>query len=68
VTNEELIELYSNLGVDILDLEADGWNGCETCPRKALVKSPKFECDFSECLENFVNQGFDVNLRKLEII
>jgi hypothetical protein len=66
MTNEEIVDLYERLGVDALDLDENGWNGCTMCPRRCQVISPKHECDFSDCLENFVESGYDINLRKLE--
>jgi hypothetical protein len=68
MTNDEIVRLYHKLGVDIFDLDTDGWKGCESCPRRKLVRNPKFECDFGECLTNFVETGHSIDLRELEII
>jgi len=44
--------------IDADDLEELGWS-CEVCPRKDKVKSRKHECNFSDCLENFIEKDVE---------
>jgi|APSaa5957512576_1039674.scaffolds.fasta_scaffold86160_2 hypothetical protein len=66
--NDEIVKLYWSLDVDVWDLETNGWKGCDGCPRKSKVISSKQECQFDDCLTNFVETGHSIDLRKLEVI